>query len=147
MDYNGKNKAVRRVINKWASPLLLSNKKEMVVCSPSPKGWVSKRVMEFDGYPIDQIADKVTALAHRKLLQKCVQTPHMRTEILRHTAHALVGVCHRFGVNVCPEECSTFQFKDDEEIELMRKYEAALHTSDAERRAALTVSESESDYS
>jgi hypothetical protein len=125
MNYKGKNKKIIKTMNKWSGTIMMSNRKEIVLCSPSSSGWETETVMEFDGLPFDTMTNRLSNLAHEQITEFCNKYPQQSSDIRAHTAHALTAICNKFKINVPHKSLTAFQLEESDE-EKIREYDKVL---------------------
>tara|TARA_B100000579_G_C22788132_1_gene832993 strand:+ start:616 stop:1587 length:972 start_codon:yes stop_codon:yes gene_type:complete len=125
MNYKGKNKKILKTMNKWSGTILMSNRKELVLCSPSSTGWETETIMEFDGVPFNTQTTRLASLANDQILNFCNKYPHKSNEIMAHVAHALTSICDKFKINVPHKSLTAFQLEESDE-EKIREYDKVL---------------------
>ena len=124
--YNNKDKAVAKMLRKWATPCLISNAKQFLTLSPGENGWESENIMEFDGLPTGTIADRIAGQASAQIETYIKRNPSKKKEIMPYVAHALMSVATRFGIKINHKTLSAFHFEDKDEIEKLKKNEAEM---------------------
>ena len=125
MSYKGKNKKIMKTMKQWSGTIMMSNRKELVLCKPSSSGWETETIMEFDGLPFDTQTNRLTNLAFNKITEFCINHPNKSSDILAHSAHALTAICNKFNINVPHKSLTAFQLEESDE-EKIREYDKVL---------------------
>lgn len=122
IDYNGREKAVSRQLSKWKtpSPILMSNDDEMVLCTPSKKGWKTRALLSFECLPPDAVSQKIT----ERLIDSYVTSIESGRVPVVHgwssMAHAMFGLMQYFQLHVDPASFSDLTADEQKEL---RRYE------------------------
>ena len=45
MSYKGKNKKIMKTMKQWSGTIMMSNRKELVLCKPSSSGWETETII------------------------------------------------------------------------------------------------------
>ena len=125
MSYIGKDKTLKKILSKWSSPCLMSNKKQFIVLKPDTNGWSSETVMEFDGLPIGTVSDRLAELTLKEIDTLIEKNPIKKKEIMPVLAHALMSVAFRFGIKINHQQLSAFQL-DEMDSKFIRNYDKML---------------------
>lgn len=123
--YEGKEKAISKMLRKWASPCLISNATQFISLTPGGNGWESENIMEFDGLPLGTMADRLSNQIMIQLEKHMEQDPKKKKEMMPFIAHALMSVATRFNIKINYKHLSAFDVDEDETAKL-QQYESQM---------------------
>ena len=126
MNYNGKDKKILKQLRGWDGNVLMSNKKELVLCKPTDQGWDSDIIMEFDGLPLHTQSLRLYELAHKQIKIFINNNPKASDHIYPILAHSLVSICNKFNINIDHKQLSAFNIEDEEILDKVKEYDTML---------------------
>ena len=121
ISYKGREKAVSRQLSKWKLPsnILMSNDSEMVMCTPTKKGWKTTGVLNYECMAPSDISRKVT----ERLIDSYVTNIEMGN--IEHgwssMAHAIFGLMQFYKIHVTPQSFSDLTVEEQEELKQYEK--------------------------
>ena len=111
MNYNGKDKKILKQLRGWDGNVLMSNKKELVLCKPTAQGWDSDVIMEFDGLPIQRnLYDYMNWLINKSNILN--NNPKSGEEIYPILRAFFAFICNKFNINMISKKLSAFNIDD-----------------------------------
>lgn len=120
VNYDGCKNAVKKQMREHKkSPILMSNSTEILLCSPSSKGWSTETILNYECLPLEDSAQQVSESLADILVGHIEGSDRRRGWSVM--AHALFSAFQHLKGRLNPNDLS--QLTDDE-IETLQKYEA-----------------------
>lgn len=116
VSYEGRAKAVKaqmRVYKK--SPIMMSNSHEIVICSPTKKGWSTETVLNYECRPIET----ATRVVSEVLADRVVEHIERHGKGWSVLAHALFSALQQLGGHIKPAD---FSILSSEEKQILKNY-------------------------
>lgn len=105
------------------TPILMSNNKEMVMCTPDKNGWKTVPVLNYDFLNLPETTQRVA----ETLIAKVYDQIHKLERGWNHLAHALFSTLYHLGGKIKIKDFSQFT---DEELLILQQYENGMYKKD-----------------
>ena len=105
------------------TPILMSNDKEMVICTPQKNGFKSVPVLNYDFLSLSETTQRVA----ETLIAKVYDQIEIKKGGWNHLAHALFSTLYHLGGKVKTQDFSQFT---DEELHILEQYENGMYKKD-----------------
>jgi len=117
--YEGRSRAVKSFMRAHKdNPIMMSTSKEMVLCKPSPSGWQTETLLNYEFLTMHKASEKILETLVSKLHNTLDQDKACVV-----LSHAIYSVLTYMGGRLTPGECSSFT---RDELEQLRRYEMGL---------------------
>ena len=101
------------------SAILLSNNKEMVLCKPSPKGWLTETILNYECLDIEETSRRMSEIIADKLVEHIGDGGGWGV-----MTHALFSALTKLGGSLKAEDCTDFTTDD---FAILKKYENGMY--------------------
>ena len=117
--HEGRSRAVKSYMRYHKEePIMMSSSKEIVLCSPTPKGWQTETLTNYECLTINQASARVLETLMQKL--QTVLDEDKACVIMSHVAYSVLTY---MGGRLTPQDCSALT---PDELELLQQYEMGL---------------------
>lgn len=120
VSYEGRAQAVKAQLRLYKkSPILMSNSHEIVITAPSPAGWKTETVLNYECMPIEKAAEVVSEVLAERLVEQIENQNNLenRKKGWSVMAHALFSALQHLGGHIRPADFSMLTVDETAHLE------------------------------